>query len=52
MTEKRFIVSDGKLLEYNYLIDAWHEVDLEKICDLLNDFDDLTHKVLENKWKE
>lgn len=52
MTEKRFIVSNGELLEYNYLIGAWHEVDLEKVCDLLNDFDDISHKILKNKWKE
>lgn len=52
MTEKRFIVSNGELMEYNYFIDAWHEADLEKVCTILNEFDEISHKVLKNMWKE
>jgi len=52
MIEKRFKVSDGTLYEYNGLIDAWHEVDLEKICNLLNNLEDMYDEFIKNMWLE
>lgn len=50
MTDKRFKVSNDVLYEYNSLIDAWHTVDMEKLCIVLNKIDMMFYEFFEEMW--
>ena len=54
MSEKRFAISgDGTLMEYNYLLETWNDVDLNKVCILLNKLSELSFEVVwENMYKK
>lgn len=51
MTEnKRFMVSnDGTLIVYNSLLETWNDVDLGKVCTILNKLSELSFEVI---WED
>ena len=47
---KQFMVSnDGTLMVYNYLLETWNDVDLEKVCTTLNKLSELSFEVI---WED